>query len=198
MVHPLQVDPVIHPATLPIDQLLQQCQIQTGRRSGPGGQHRNKVETAVVIKHIPTGIVGQASECRSQAANKEEAIQRLRLNLAVQLRNPTADSEKCDSELREAELGADTTPALSNQMATFQWSSRIQKGKILVSKEHQDYPAVIAGVLDALSANDWNPNLVAEQFDTSSSQLIKVLRSYAPALEVLNRNRVEIGLSKLF
>ncbi|MCY2992774.1 MAG: peptide chain release factor-like protein [Planctomycetota bacterium] len=53
---------MIHPAALAIDQLLRECQIVRTRRSGPGGQHRNKVETAVVITHLPSGVKGEASE----------------------------------------------------------------------------------------------------------------------------------------
>ncbi|WP_298435238.1 peptide chain release factor-like protein [Geobacter sp.] len=48
------------------------------RGSGPGGQHRNVTETGVRIRHLPTGIVVQASESRSQARNREVAMERLR------------------------------------------------------------------------------------------------------------------------
>lgn len=48
------------------------------RGSGPGGQHRNVTETGVRIRHLPTGIVVQASENRSQARNREVALERLR------------------------------------------------------------------------------------------------------------------------
>ena len=177
----------IHPASLPIEQLLRQCQIQTGRRSGPGGQHRNKVETAVVIKHLPTGITAQASERRSQATNREEAVQRLRLSLAVQVR--TTNDTRTNGPALECEPSA-----LSS---AFQWSSRINKGKIQVSQDHEDYPAVIAGLLDDLQAKNWNLSELAEQFQTSSSQVIKLLRTHPPALEVLNQNRIQLGLPKL-
>ena len=63
------------------DELLDQCRIESRRASGPGGQHRNKVQTAVRLHHQPTGLTAGASERRSRRANLRLALSRLRAKL---------------------------------------------------------------------------------------------------------------------
>ena len=63
------------------DALLAECEVEFVKGSGPGGQHRNKTETAVRLMHRPTGIKAQASERRSQGQNLGVALDRLRMLL---------------------------------------------------------------------------------------------------------------------
>jgi len=64
------------------EKLLEQCVVTTFRASGPGGQHRNRRESAVRLRHVPTGIVVVATERRSQHQNKAVALERLARKLA--------------------------------------------------------------------------------------------------------------------
>lgn len=53
------------------------CDLEFFVAGGPGGQHRNKVETGVRLRHRPTGLVITATERRSQHANREAAFERM-------------------------------------------------------------------------------------------------------------------------
>lgn len=64
------------------EELLRECEIDTFRSSGPGGQHVNKTESAVRLKHTPTGIVVSAQQERSQHQNKALCLQKLREKVA--------------------------------------------------------------------------------------------------------------------
>lgn len=79
--------------------LRQQVVVETYRSSGPGGQRKNKVETAVRLKHLPSGITVISTEHRSQAENRKLALERLRerlikLNRPKKRRIPTSVSLK--------------------------------------------------------------------------------------------------------
>ena len=57
--------------------LLEECEVTPYRSSGPGGQRKNKKETAVRVVHRPTGISRVGTESRSQSANKLLALSRV-------------------------------------------------------------------------------------------------------------------------
>src|SRR3954447_15077013 len=75
-------------------QLLAQCDVDTYRASGPGGQKRNKTSSAVRLRHPPTGLLVIAEESRSQHENKAKALRRLRRALYLDLREPTTEAPR--------------------------------------------------------------------------------------------------------
>lgn len=70
------------------DELARQCELDRYRASGPGGQHRNKTESAVRCRHLATGVAAHADDSRSQHENRGRALRRLRMNLALEVRAP--------------------------------------------------------------------------------------------------------------
>lgn len=67
-------------------ELMAECDVDTFRSSGKGGQHVNKTESAVRLFHRPTGIVVTSSKERSQYLNKAEALSNLRKKIEKRLK----------------------------------------------------------------------------------------------------------------
>jgi hypothetical protein len=173
-ISPLVASP-LHPAALPADLLLAECEIRRTRRSGPGGQHRNKVETAVLIEHRPTGLVAEASERRSQAENRDVALFRLRMRLAVDVRLSRP------------------APYSPSQL----WLSRCREGKVAVNAEHDDFPAIVAEALDFIGDCASDMQAAARILGCTASQLTKLLQQEPRAIASVNRARERLGLHKL-
>jgi protein subunit release factor B len=161
-----------HPADLPVDQLLAECEITRTRRSGPGGQHRNKVETAVVIEHRPTSIRAEASEERSQARNQAMAVARLRLTLAVVVRSQRTEISPL-------------------------WKSRCRGGRISVSEQHEDFAKLVAESVDVFVQLEFDHKATAASLKCSVSQLVKFWRRSPTVFQWINTQRETAGLHRL-
>ncbi|MCB0666830.1 MAG: peptide chain release factor 2 [Saprospiraceae bacterium] len=100
-VHPMVDDRIevdVNPADLDWD---------TFRSSGAGGQHVNKTESAVRVRHLPTGIVVECQEERSQHMNREKAIQMLKSRIyEMELQKQQAEREKIEAGKMKNEWGS--------------------------------------------------------------------------------------------
>jgi len=85
------------------DSLERDCDLEFFVAGGPGGQHRNKVETGVRLTHRPTGLMVTATERRSQSANREAAFERMaeRLTEAQRVRKPRRPTRPTAAAKRE-------------------------------------------------------------------------------------------------
>lgn len=63
------------------EELLRECEVDTFRSSGPGGQHVNKTESAVRLRHLPSGVVVTSQQERSQHRNKALCLEKLRAKI---------------------------------------------------------------------------------------------------------------------
>ncbi len=70
------------------EELLDECTVETFRAGGPGGQHQNKTESGVRLRHHPSGIVVTARDSRSQHRNRARALDRLRTALEAREHKP--------------------------------------------------------------------------------------------------------------
>lgn len=168
----------MHPAAKSGEELAKELRYEATRSTGPGGQHRNRVATAIRVYHLPSGLTAMGTERRSQLENKVEALFRLRRKLALQLRSPIDDDLLAASTLYQPPEA---------------WMRRLRKGRISVNPTHEDFPALLATVLDRLAADQDDLDRTAAAFRVSKSQLIKFLGLETAALGGLNDRRQERG-----
>lgn len=192
-----------HPACLDDDALYLQCEMSKTRSSGPGGQHRNKVETQVNLRHKTTGVFAQAGERRSVEDNKRVALRRMRLQLALEFRYPVPagpiGSDLWKSRVKSPRKQAPARsqdPVLDElgvKLAPAEGAPGAASGRIACNPDHHDYPALLAEALDVIADSGWDTKSAATRLDVSPSQLVKFIKDFPPAFLLLNRERTKRG-----
>ena len=158
------------------DQLLAQCEVDTYRASGPGGQKRNKTSSAVRLRHPPSGLLVIAEESRSQHENKAKALRRLRRALYL--------------DLREA------VPELAIEHPDFA-PARGPDGKLHLSAKDSRYWPAAGVVLDVLAALEARVGDAAEALGTSTGNLIDFLQTDPKLWQAANQMRARFGQKPL-
>jgi hypothetical protein len=148
-------------------ELLTQCDIDTYRASGPGGQKRNKTSSAVRLRHAPTGLIVIAEESRSQHENKAKALRRLRQAFVLHLREPLPTDAL--AELRRAD------------------------GRVLLSPRHPDYWPMLGVLLDAFAQADGQLSTAAATLGLTTAHLGDLLAQEPNVWQEANRLRQLAG-----
>ena len=157
--------------------LLAQCAIDVYRASGPGGQKRNKTESAVRLRHQPTGMISKGEESRSQHENKARALKRLRQAIALHVRRTVNADTYAKSEMLAGCISG--------------------AGKLCVGRRDHRYNAAIWEILDVLFATGVQLSTTAKLLGVSTANLSGFLRDDDDVWRRVNEMRQAAGLKGL-
>ncbi len=163
------------------DQFLAQCEVDTYRASGPGGQKRNKTSSAVRLRHPPTGLLVIAEESRSQHENKAKAFDRLGRALYLHLRD---------------DLPADLTPEFVAAHPDYA-SARDRTGKLSLGRKDPRFWPAVGVVLDVLAATTARVADAAALLGVSTGHLVDFLQTDPKVWQEANRLRAAAGQKPL-
>ena len=163
--------------------LLAQCDVDRFRASGPGGQKRNKTDSAVRLRHRPTVLVGEANESRSQHENRARALRRLRLEIAFVLRAPVA-IDAC-------------APGVPLKGSLASLGEALSGGKFAMSPKNPRFPLAVAGMFDVLEVCGWRLAEAAPHLGLTTSALSRALSEEDIVFRAANERRTALGLPTL-
>ncbi|CAM8982655.1 unnamed protein product [Rhodiola kirilowii] len=175
---------VVNYLRMPEEKLMSQCEIDTFKSSGPGGQHRNKRETAVRIKHRPTGIVAQAAEDRSQHMNRESAIARLRTLLALKVR-------------KNVDLESYVPPRELLQILPAKSTIRVEDCGPQIGPKNPKFVLGMQALLDLMYAVDGSVSEAAKYLGLSTGAVSRLILSDDSLRMAVNQIRASKGMKPL-
>ncbi len=116
------------------DQLIAQSEVDRYRASGPGGQHRNKTDSAVRLRHKLSGVTAIGEDSRSQSENKHHAVRRLRAAIALDVREPVTLENYVPSARLAAMVAAGTAPlGAKTKLTGAYWAAMAELLDLLVA-----------------------------------------------------------------
>ncbi|KAF3946062.1 hypothetical protein CMV_027631 [Castanea mollissima] len=163
-------------------ELMRECEMDTFKASGPGGQHRNKRESAVRVKHIPTGLIAQAVEDRSQHMNRSSALARLRTLLALHVRN-TVD--------------IDTYSPPPELLSILPLKSTLRSSGPQIGPNNPKFLLGMQALLDLILAVDGSVSEAAKYVGLSTGALSRLILSHDSLRMAVNQLRASKGLKPL-
>ena len=155
--------------TLEDDALLRLCRQETYRASGPGGQHRNTTDSAVRLTVLDGAVTASCADHRSQHRNRSDALRRLRIALAIDIRMAVPPGK----------------------------GTEIWQGSWKLGRKDRRYAGFLAHVLDVMAHNDWAVGQSAQSLGISTGRLVRTLAHDPHAWNAVNKARAKLGLVNL-
>ena len=132
--------------------------MSTLRRPGPGGQNKNVTDSAVRLRLTGENIEASAGESRSQHTNRANALNRMRLEIALRLRATVEDD----------------------------FISNLESLDYMTSNaKNKDYPEIIALIFDYLAENNWDPRLLGKEMNIGQKAVLKIREKDRRAIRAL-------------
>jgi hypothetical protein len=156
--------------SLPPATLLADCRRTPFQASGPGGQKRNRVYSAVRLEHPPTGTRAESGAHREASRNVQDALHRLRLSLALAGAQRVALAPASDT----------TDPDPPPGYPVF---------RAKISPGHADFPAAVLRALSVFRAGGAEPRAAAEVLGISTSAFVRFLKLDKAVLAAANQAR---------
>lgn len=156
------------------DRLLDECDVETFRSGGPGGQHRDRRESGVRLTHRSTGLVVTCSRTRQQQQNRTIALNRLRRAFAETIRHPL--------DLSRLNIPDQLEPYF--------------KQSLRVNPDNPHHPFVVKLVLDVLAETEYRAAEAGDHLGVSTNQLVQFLIRN-DLLQQVNRERSDRGHNRL-